>query len=132
MGGSLAQTALPLPVSEAEYNANNQLTEWGTASLYYDANGNMTSDGMNSYSWNARNQLASMNLGANSFAYDGYGRRVGKTISSMTTNYLYDRGNTVQELSGGSVSANLLTGLGIDERFTRTDANGAANFLTNA
>jgi hypothetical protein len=59
MGGSLAQTALPLPINEAEYNANNQLTEWGTASLYYDANGNMASDGVNSYVWNARNQLAS-------------------------------------------------------------------------
>jgi RHS repeat-associated protein len=132
MGGSLAQTALPLPISEAEYNANNQLTEWGTASLYYDLNGNMTSDGVNSYSWNSRNQLGSMNLSADSFTYDGYGRRVGKTISSTTTNYLYDGTNTVQELSGGSVTANLLTGLGIDERFTRTDSSGTANFLRDA
>jgi len=132
MGGSLAQTALPLPVNEAEYNQNNQLTEWGTASLGYDLNGNMTSDGVNSYSWNARNQLASMNFGSNAFTYDAYGRRVGKTISSTTTNYLYDGANTVQELSGGSVTANLLAGLGIDERFTRTDSNGTANFLTDA
>jgi len=84
MSGSLAQTGLPLAVSEAEYNADNQLTE----SLYYDAN------------WNARNQLASMNLGVNSFTYDGYGRRVGKTISTTTTNYLYDGANIVQEFSG--------------------------------
>jgi RHS repeat-associated protein len=131
MGGSLAQTALPLPVNEAEYNANNQLTEWGTASLFYDANGNMTSDGANSYVWNARNQLDSMNLGANSFTYDGYGRRVGKTIPSMTTNYLYDGANVVQELSSGSATANLLTG-GIDQVFTRTDSSGTANFLTDA
>lgn len=38
----------------------------------------------------------------------------------------------MQELSGTTVTANLLTGLGIDERFTRTDANGTANFLTDA
>ena len=31
MGGTAAQIGLPLPVNEAEYNANNQLTEWGTA-----------------------------------------------------------------------------------------------------
>jgi RHS repeat-associated protein len=120
-----------LGVSEAEYNANNQLTEWGTASLYYDANGNMISDGVNSYTWNARNQLGSMNFGANSFQYDAYGRRVSKTISSTATNYLYDGANIVQELSGTTPTANLLSG-GIDEVFTRTDSNGTANFLTDA
>jgi YD repeat-containing protein len=71
LGGSYARTALPLGVSEAEYNSNNQLTEWGRASLFYDANGNMISDGVNSYTWNARNQLATMNFGANSFQDDG-------------------------------------------------------------
>jgi RHS repeat-associated protein len=132
LGGTLAQSAIPLPVSTTSYNANNQLTEWGTASLYYDANGNMTSDGTNSYVWNARNQLASMDSSAYSFQYDGYGRRTGKTISGTTTNYLYDGGNTVQELSGSTVTANLLTGLGVDERFARTDSSGTANFLTDA
>jgi YD repeat-containing protein len=90
MGGSLAQTELPAAISTTAYNANNQLTTWGTANLYYDANGNMTSDGTNSYSWNARNQLASMNFNNVSFQYDGYGRRTGKTTSGSTTNYLYD------------------------------------------
>jgi RHS repeat-associated protein len=131
MGGSLAQTALPLPVNEAEYNGDNQLTEWGTASLYYDPNGNMTSDGLNSYAWNSRNQLASMNFGANSFQYDAYGRRASKTISSTTTNFLYDGANIVQELSGTTPTANLLSG-GIDEVFTRTDSSGTASFLTDA
>ena len=77
------------------------------------------------------NQLASMNFGANSFQYDAYGRRVSKTISSATTNYLYDGSNMVQELSGTTPTANLLTG-GIDEVFTRSDSSGTANFLTQA
>jgi RHS repeat-associated protein len=131
LGGSLAQTQTPLPISTIVYNANNQLTTWGTANLFYDANGNMTSDGTNSYTWNARNQLASMNFNNVSFQYDGYGRRTGKTISGYTTNYLYDDANPVQELSGSTVTANLLTGLRVDERFTRTDAIGSANFLTD-
>jgi uncharacterized caspase-like protein len=38
----------------------------------------------------------------------------------------------VQELSGGTPTANLLTGLGVDEYFTRTDAAGVRNFLTDA
>ncbi len=132
MGGSLAQQELPAAISTTAYNANNQLTTWGTASLYYDANGNMTSDGTNSYVWDARNHLASMNLGGVTFEYDGYGRRVGKTTITGTTNYLYDGANPVQELSGTTVTANLLTGSGVDERFTRTDSSGTANYLTDA
>ena len=131
MGGSLAQTALPLPVSEAEYNADNQLTEWGTAFPYYDPNGNMTSDGVNTLTWNSRNQLASMNSSAVAFQYDPYGRRATKTVAGVATNYLYDGVNVAQELSGGSPIANLLTG-GVDEIFTRTDSTGTANFLTDA
>ena len=131
MGGSLAQTALPLPVNEAEYNADNQLTEWGTASLYYDPNGNMTSDGVNTLVWNARNQMSSMNTSAVSFQYDPYGRRSGKTVAGITTNYLYDGANITQEISAGSPIANLLSG-GVDEVFTRTDSSGTANFLTDA
>jgi RHS repeat-associated protein len=57
---------------------------------------------------------------------------VSKTIGGVTTNYLYDGMNPVQELYGGSSTASLLTGLAIDEYFQRTDANGPANFLTDA
>jgi len=32
MGGSFARTGLPLAMSQTGYNANNQLTTWGTAS----------------------------------------------------------------------------------------------------
>ena len=114
----------------ASYNADNQLTAWGSASLSYDANGNMTSDGTNSYTWNARNKLASMNSSSISFQYDPYGRRVAKTVAGFTTNYLYDGANIVQEQSSGSPIANLLSG-GIDEVFTRTDSTGTANLLTD-
>ena len=113
------------------HDAANELTEWGVATPVYDANGNTLSDGTNSYAWNGRNQLASMNMGAASFQYDSFGRRVGKTVLFGTTNYLYDGTNPVQELSGTTPTANLLTG-GVDEYFQRTDSTGAANFLTDA
>ena len=131
-GGSYAHTGLPQAISTTSYNADNQLTQWGTATPTYDANGNTLSDGTNSYVWNARNQLASMNSGGAGFQYDPFGRRVGKTIVGATTNYLYDGANPVQELAGTTPTANLLTGLGIDERFTRTDSSATANFLTDA
>jgi hypothetical protein len=38
----------------------------------------------------------------------------------------------VQELAGGSPVATVLTGLGIDEFFTRTDGSGTVSYLTEA
>jgi RHS repeat-associated protein len=45
---------------------------------------------------------------------------------------VYDGLNPVQEKNGGTVTANLLTGLGIDEFFTRTDGVGSRALLTDA
>jgi RHS repeat-associated protein len=133
MGGSFARTGLPAALAGADYNANTQLTQFGLSNLTYDANGNLTSDGTHTYTWDARNRLVSMSGAVSaSFVYDAFGRRVSKTIGAATTNYLYDDVNPVQELSGGSPTANLLTGLGVDEYFQRTDSSGPANFLTDA
>jgi YD repeat-containing protein len=89
----------------------------------------MLSTGSDGYTWDARNHLVSTLSGA-SFQYDPFGRRVSKTTSGATTNYLYDGLNPVQELSGGAPTANLLGGLAVDEHFLRTDGSGPANFLT--
>src|SRR5712692_2289640 len=124
VGGSYARTNTPRAASSATYNVNNQLTQWKGASLTYDANGNLTSDGTNTYTWNARNQLVAISGAVSaSFQYAPFGRRVSKTIVGMTQ-YLYDGANPVQELSGTTASANLLTG-GVDEYFQRTDSVGA-------
>jgi RHS repeat-associated protein len=134
MSGSWARTGLSNPtVSDAVYNAANELTNWNGATLTYDGNGNMTSDGTNTYTWDARNHLASIagNYTA-SFEYDPFGRRLGKTVNGTTTDFLYDGANPIQELSGATVTANLLTGLGVDEYLTRTDATGTSDFLTDA
>jgi RHS repeat-associated protein len=50
----------------------------------------------------------------------------------VVTNYVYDRLNPVQEKAGATVTANLLTGLGIDEFFTRTDEVGVRALLPDA
>src|SRR5690349_2415154 len=71
VGGSFARTGMPNALTSTSYNVNNQLTQFGGASLTYDANGNLTSDGTNTYTWNARNQLVSISGGvAASFQYD--------------------------------------------------------------
>ncbi len=130
VGGTWARTGLPQSVASATYDAANQMLTFGSQTLTYDANGNLASDGSKTYTWTARNQLVSM-TGAG-FGYDGLGRRLHQTVGGPTTDFLYDGVNPVQELSGGTPTANLLTGLGIDEFFTRTDSAGTRSFLSDA
>lgn len=135
MSGAYARLNLPAAVSSAQYNANNELTKWGNTSLSYDNNGNMLGDGTNTYSWNARDQLSAVtkrNTTLPSFSYDAFGRRQTKTLGTTVTTYRYDGANTVQELTGTSVSANILTGLGIDEIFQRTEGATTRTFLSDA
>jgi RHS repeat-associated protein len=132
VGGTYARTGLPAALTSATYDDANQIATFGGTTFSYDDNGNLTSDSVRSYSWNARNQLASLTGPVNgTFAYDGMGRRRAKTIGSTTTQFMYDGLNPVQELSSGTPTANLLTGLAIDEFFTRTDSAGVRNYLTD-
>jgi RHS repeat-associated protein len=71
-------------------------------------------------------------LAAANFQYDAFGRRVSKEIGNASTSYLYDGMNPVQELSGTAVTANTLTGLGVDEYFQRTSASGTSDYLADA
>ncbi|MDR4470589.1 MAG: RHS repeat-associated core domain-containing protein [Nitrospira sp.] len=124
--------------STISYNTNNQQTAFGTATETYDLNGNLATftdaSGTTTYTWNDRNQLTSISgpgLTA-SFTYDSFGKRTGKTINGTTINFLYDGLNPVQEKNGATVTANLLTGLGIDEFLTRTDSVGVRSLLPDA
>jgi RHS repeat-associated protein len=125
LNGSYARTNLPNVVSTAAYNASNQLTRWGAASLMYDANGNMPGDGAHAYTWDARNHLKQIDAGTTgSLVYDPFGRRAQKVIAGTSTSFLYDGANAVQEIIGGSSTVNSLSG-GVDEVFQRTEAAGA-------
>ena len=92
----------------------------------------MTSDGTHSYAWDARNRLKQIDSGTTaSFIYDPLGRRISKNILGTATSFLYDGANAVQEVIGGSNTANSLMG-GIDEVFQRADSSGARSFLADA
>jgi len=131
--GSFAQTNLPQPVTGNTFNADNEMTAFNGTAMSYDANGNLLNDGTNTYAWDMRNHLSAI-TGANtaSFTYDPFGRRASKTIGGTATSFLYDGLNPVQELQSGAPSANMLTGLGIDEYLQRSDASGANSYLTDA
>jgi RHS repeat-associated protein len=132
VGGAWARTGLPTALSSATYNAANHQTAFGSQTLTYDLNGNLTGDGTNTYTWNARNQLSALSGPvAGSFVYDAFGRRQRKTLDSVLTDFVYDGLNPVRE-AVGSNTVDLLTGLGIDEYFVRTDASATRDLLTDA
>jgi RHS repeat-associated protein len=138
VGGAWARTGSPQAVATASYNAGNQQLALGTETMTYDLNGNLATvtdaGGTTIYTWDARNRLTGLTGPAPtaSFGYDGLGRRWTKTISGTRTDFLYDGLTPVQELNGAAILANLLTGLGIDEVFTRTDAAGTDALLVDA
>jgi len=138
-GGTWTRTGVPQNVTTTSYDANNRQLTFGDKTLSYDDNGNLLSitdpNGTTLYSWNARNQLAGIsgpNVNA-SFVYDGAGRREKKTVNGALTEFLFDGVNPVQETSGATVLANMLTGLQVDELFARSDvgAGTTSSLLTD-
>jgi YD repeat-containing protein len=121
-------------VTNYTYNAGNQLTNAGAATLTYDNNGNLTSDGTNAHTWDRANRLLSM--GSATYAYDGAGNRIRQTVGANVTRYLLDlqpglavvlaattgattdrylhaaRGIHAQQINGGAWQHTLQDGLG--------------------
>jgi len=134
--GSWSSNQLPAATTtDYSYNADDQLTGGNGLAPIYDNEGQLLQDGTGStYNWNVRHQLTSIvhsGVTVASFAYDGLGRRIRKTIAAATTGLLYDGINPIEEVQGSTYN-NLLTGLGIDERFARTDSPGRLYYLTDA
>ncbi|GAB2175293.1 RHS repeat-associated core domain-containing protein [Dongia sp. agr-C8] len=131
-GGSLFKSVLPTATTAtAAYNADNQLTSWNGTTISYDLNGNLTNDGTRSFTWDARNRLTAI-TGVASFVYDGVDRRQSVTQGAATTAVVYDGYEPVQEQSPvGTVSANLRSGLGVDEWFSRTKGGVTSTYLTD-
>jgi RHS repeat-associated protein len=132
-GGSWARTALPQPFTSAAYDGANRLTQSASSPLSYDANGNLTANGLTTYTFSARDTLVGIDGAVSaSFAYDGVGRRSRKTTGGITTSFLYDGANALQEIVGGVPVANRVVSLNVDEVFVRTDGSGSFSTLSDA
>ena len=111
------------------------MTLWGAPTLTYDGNGNLVNDGVYIYTWNARNQLVQLQQGANtiaSYQYDAFGRRQQKVVNGTATRFVYDGQNFVQERDGSdAVTANVLSGLRMDEVFARTKGAATTSYLVD-
>lgn len=129
-GGSLFQSVLPSTVTGAAYDLANRLTSRTVAGVTtaptWDSEGNLTNDGVRNYVWDARNRLTSIN-GVATFTYDPFNRRQTATRAGVATSFLYDGWDVVQEQLGANPSADLLVGLEVDERLSRS----GSTFLTD-
>jgi RHS repeat-associated protein len=136
VGGSAARIELPLPTSQnATYAADNRITGWNGHSCTSNANDDLTADGLgDTYTWDERNHLSQAVTSSLAVkpTYDAFGRRqkfLDYASNSYTVSFLYDGLNPVHEQNTNGNNADLLTGLGLDEVFTRTDNSGTMSFL---
>jgi RHS repeat-associated protein len=101
------------PASTAVYDAQDRLEAIGGTSYTVDSDGYLAQRGSDTFQYSTHGELLSATVGGASvsYAYDGLGRRVGRTDSSGTTQYLYgDPGNPLQ-LTGVRNPAGVLTTL---------------------
>jgi len=79
-----------------------------TPGYSYDANGNLTNDGVNSLVYDAANRLVSINGGAATYSYDGYGLRVlkcGTSCAASSTVYAFSGSTVIAEYDNGALPA---------------------------
>ena len=108
--------------------SNNQL-----AGNSYDAAGNQTNDGLHTYTFSAENQILSMDAGAATYAYDGYGKRMKKTVGSETTYTFYGPGGIISEFTTSNAIATATAASSTDKCFYQTsDKLGSAVLVMNS
>ncbi len=127
------------------YDAAHQLTEihQGSAtgpllaSLGYDPNGNLitkvagaTTTALTYDVFNRLVQVAKTGQATQTYAYDGQGRRIAKSVGNSVTGYLYNGPDILAEYGGGTnwttaaATATYTHGPQIDEPLLRTTATG--------
>jgi len=78
--------------SKLTFDNSNRIAS-SVSGLTYDALGNVTNDGFHKYIYDAENRLIEVDDGgavAAKYIYDAIGRRVSKTVGTVTTEYLFD------------------------------------------
>lgn len=95
-----------------------EVTQAGAAKTFnYDANGNLIGDGSRTYEWDAENRLITVKQGGTSlasFTYDGRGRRSTKVAGGVTTTYVYDSAQFLEERPSSASTKRYVYGIGID------------------
>ena len=98
----------------------------------FDANANMTGAGTRTFTRDSRNRLIAISGTTASFTYDADDRRSTATLGRQRPPAISTTAAmSFRNCPAATPTANLLTGLGIDQRFTRTEGGTASTYLTD-
>jgi len=90
------------PQSNLSFDLSNHI---GSTGYSYDNAGNLTADGTFTYIYDGENrltQVSSSGLGTATYTYNAGDRRVRKSYSSVTTNYVYEGDKILAEQEGST------------------------------
>ncbi|HUX87010.1 MAG TPA: hypothetical protein VMW65_08410, partial [Chloroflexota bacterium] len=75
----------------ATFNSQDQIGAQGSTNYTFDSDGFLSARGGDSFTYSARGELLSADIGGTTvtYGYDGIGRRVSRTVSGQTYQYLY-------------------------------------------
>ena len=122
--------------SKYKYDNQNRLLEDADYTYTYNDNGNLiskkdtVSGAATTYQYNTENMLvqAETPSAVIKYQYDGFGRRISKTVNGVVTKYVYDNADILFELDeGDTIRARYTHGPGIDEPISvdrDTDGDG--------
>jgi RHS repeat-associated protein len=131
----------------ASYDADGRLVTEGGTVYSYTPDGNLAARGSDSFRWSPRGELLQATVSGQiaSYQYDGFGRRVSRSVGGATTQYLYGNLTDVTQLTASRSADGLLTVYDYDEEqrlvgferggqrfYVATDALGSPAVVTDA
>ena len=104
-GNILTKSVNGVVTSYAYEEGTDRLTSYGAETIGYDGMGNPKSYRGSELTWEKGRRLTSIEdeTGEVTFGYDVFGQRNKKTAGGETTNYIYENGNPLRQITGSEV-----------------------------
>ena len=104
-GNILTKSVNGVTTSYAYEEGTDRLTSYGAETIGYDGMGNPKSYRGSELTWEKGRLLTSIKEGSEevTFGYDVFGLRNKKTAGGETTNYIYENGNLLRQITGSEV-----------------------------
>jgi RHS repeat-associated protein len=131
-----SSSRLPQPQTAIAADADNRLSQFGTATYNSDNVGQTTTrtdaQGVTEYNWDARGRMTSASLPGGlsvSYGYDALGRQASRTAGGSTTTFLYDGADVVLDRNSDGGRVDYLNGFGVDDKLRQTNGVSTAYYL---
>ena len=130
---------LPAAKTATTADAANRITQLDSTTYSFNSLGQTTSktdaQGTTNYQWDARGRLTGATLPSGqtvSYGYDSFGRRTSRSTNGVTTQFLHDGDEVVQESRSDQTGVDYVNGPGIDYKLRQSSAaTGSLYFLND-